>query len=140
MIYDPNIRPDDFVASAADARVRELLSSLPVSPNRIDVESRVSAKIRRRRSLGLVAVGTASLIVLLAGILYQGFGRGPQQGEFVAQDPNPENPGDTIGELELFAVAYHGFSSPVMELDAIESEFQAWFTCLNSLEEATERQ
>ncbi|MFP6677568.1 MAG: hypothetical protein VB878_20955 [Pirellulaceae bacterium] len=139
-MHDDNVVPEDLAATETDSRVRELLLSLPRSATQFDFESRVSAKICRRKNVRRVVIGVGSLMILLSGFLYNSYRKVPRQPEFVVQDNTTELSADPRGEFELFAVAYHGLSSPVIELDTLDRESQAWFTFVSSLDETTERQ
>jgi hypothetical protein len=135
--------PEDSVATQADAQLRVLFSSLPAAESKVRFESRVLAKLRRRRNT-IRATCAASLIVLLTiGWQLSDDRTNPQQPERVANNrPSSdivEPAGETIDEFELFAMAFQGLSSPVVQLDTHADESQALLNCLGSLAETLEK-
>jgi hypothetical protein len=128
--------PKGSVATQADAQLRVLFSSLPASESKVSFESQVLAKLRRRKNT-IRATCAASLIVLLSiGWHLSSDGTNPQQRTRVA---NNQPAGETIDEFELFATAFQGLASPVVQLDAHENESQALLNCLGSLAETLEK-
>ena len=141
--------PKDAIANQADARIRELLSSLPVSAADADFEHRVLAKIRRRR-LAVRSTCAASLIVFLVAAWVISTGdKNPRQPAFAVKDRSPVNSanlpgaslnGASLNEVELFAAAYQGLASPVVQLEAHENELQALWWYLSSPEAKMEKE
>lgn len=134
---------EDSVASQADTRIRELLSSLPVSTAGADYERRVLTKIHRRK-ITIRSTFAASLIVLLvAGWVISRGDQTPQRPGFAMNDrspvDSPELPSVSLNDVELFSSAFQGLPSPVVQLDAIENEAQAWLSYLSLLEETMEK-
>jgi len=90
------------------------------------------------------------VIVLLAtgwhlstGQLGIGDGDSPQPPQVASvQPPNDSDqpPVDLIDEVELFATAYQGLSSPVSQLETLENERQVLLNYLISLEVSMEKQ
>ena len=135
--------PKGSVATQADAQLRVLFSSLPASESKVSFESQVLAKLRRRKNT-IRATCAASLIVLLSiGWHLSSDGTNPQQRTRVANNQPSgdvvEPAGETIDEFELFATAFQGLASPVVQLDAHENESQALLNCLGSLAETLEK-
>jgi hypothetical protein len=135
--------PEDSVATQADAQLRDLFSSLPASKSTVDFNQRVLLKLHRRK-ITIRATCAASLIVLLTvGWQLSSDGTNPQQPTRVANNKTSgdvvEPGGETIVEFELFATAYRGLASPVVQLDTHANESQALLNCLGSLEETLEK-
>ena len=136
--------PSDFTdkqAEHSDARIRQMLSSLPASPD-VDVQGQVLSRVRRRRMAlrGGWLVSFACLLVVFAW--WNPVGRDGQQPTLVAHDSQPSDTrqaSDDIDELELFASAYQ-VAPPVVRLESLESEAEALLSYLGSLEAATENQ
>ncbi len=130
---------DEPLAAENDARLREVLLSLPVSAIDAELEYRVLAKVRRRR-LAIRTTLTASLIMLLmAGWFMLAGDREPQQSKIVAKDPPLTDSINSMKEFELFASAYQGLASPVIRLETLENESQALLNYLSALEAAKEK-
>ena len=130
--------PEDPVAIQADARLRELLSSLPVSATEVSCEHRVLAKVHRRQMATRATYGASLIVLLTAGWLMLTHGRDSQHPILVGKDHSPADALDSMDEVELFAVAYHGLSSPVAQLD-LEDVPRAWLRYLSSPEATMEK-
>jgi hypothetical protein len=134
-----NARLEDSATTQADARIRELLSTLPSPTGEARFEHRVLAKVHRRRIV-IRSTCAASLIISLAvWFLISGINN-PQQPALAHADLSPAGSLDSLQDSELFAAAYQGFSSPVVQLEMLESEPQALLTLLVSLEAKMENE
>lgn len=130
---------DGPLAAEDDARLREVLLSLPVSATRAKLEYRVLAKVRRRRRV-IRTTCTASLIMLLtAGWFLLTSDRDPRQSKIVVKDPPSRDSINSVEEFELFASAYQGLASPVIQLETLENESQALLSYLSALEAVKEK-
>ena len=131
---------DELSAAKDDARLREVLLSLPVMVTEANLEHRVLAKVHRRR-LAIRTTYAVSLIMLLTSGWFVLTGdRDPQQSEIVVKDAPPTDSINSTEELELFASAYQGLASPVAQLETLENESQALLSYLSAIETAKENQ
>ena len=92
--------PEDPLAIQADSRLRELLSSLPVSVTEANFEHRVLAKVRRRQ-MATRATYAAALIVLLAASWWMlAHGRDSQHAKLVGNEHSPADSLAAMDEVE----------------------------------------
>lgn len=129
---------EDPQAVQADSQLREIFASLPDTGSELDLTRRVLARIQSRKKQGrkiiIRSAAAASLLLLLATFWFLISGdRDPQR---VKKDPPAVQ---SVNEVELFAFAYQGFSSPVVQLDELETESQAWLSYLDSLAATEEK-
>ena len=121
-----------------DERIRQLLSQMPATINQSDIAGRVVSKIHRRR-LARRCLTASTIICAVAGTFWISQDRwNRKQPQIVRHHVTSDDLANASIELEQLATAFGDLPSPVVDLQMLEGEPEAWMTYLTSLDSNAE--